>query len=72
MDLSKIMDRSDVKSNVRNPARFTHSHASTNDEMPFAVIILNQPIEDKAMLVDVCSRGRFRVEAASRSLLWLI
>ena len=55
-----------------NPARFTLSHASIEFEAPFAVIILNQPIKDKVLLVDVCSRGRPPMESASTSVGWLI
>ena len=54
------------------PARFTRSHTSVDYETPFAVIILNQPIEDKALLVDVCIRGRSPDELASTILNWLM
>ena len=42
-----------------NPAHFTLSRITTSYDVHFAVIILNQPIEDKALLVDICSRGIF-------------
>ena len=56
------------KRTIWNPARFTHSHASMHYDEPFAVVILNQPLEDKALLVDVCSRGSYPGDIASRRL----
>lgn len=60
------------KSEVWNPARFTLSRASTTYEVPFAVIILNQPIEDKSLFVDICSRGKVQAMIAITSFGWLI
>ncbi len=60
------------KSEVWNPARFTLSRASTTYEVPFVVIILNQPIEDESLLVDICSRGKVQAKIAQTSLCWLI
>ena len=56
----------DRKLKLWHPARFTHGHIhGSGDEedgtKQYSVIILNNPLENKDLLVDVCSRGRHDV-----------
>ena len=54
-----------------HPARFIHSRIRSSGDEPFgpevikqhAVIILNNPLENKKLLVDVCIEGMHRIQA---------
>ena len=69
----------DQKPKLWHPARFTHGVMDGSGNGPIgsdamkqhAVIILNNPLENKTLLVDVCTEGMHRIKVSTYSS-WLI
>lgn len=69
----------DQKPKLWHPARFTHGGMAASSNGPFgpnamkqhAVIILNNPLENKTLLVDVCVKGIHHIKASACGP-WLI